>query len=1622
MKTRTRVLSVIMTMALVLSSLIIVIPTTVEAATVTDTWTSHAASAFAGGTGTSANPYQIATAEQLAYLAKVVNDNATYANYNKKHYKVTADIDATAYQWVPIGNAYAWGGVGTFEGTFDGDGHTIKTIFTDITNYADSYLTTSQSKNLNSAGGLFGCLHKTAVVKNVNLNTTWTYALAPGKMGGVGSTSYGLLSGSMLGAVSIDNCHITMNITGSTQGKADGMANVLGGGMFGYVNADNGVIKNCSVGGNFKVTTKVTGTGAYQTQLYYAPLISRLGGVGTVTIQNYVHKVNYQLVGGGHQSAISGMIGDYHGEIKSDGTYANGNHVTVIKNCLDVATISSINTYGAYNFHYGSVLARAVRGSSETFRIDGLISAPTFNGSYVANNATDAGRATIVGSYISAPKVHTTNTATYHHQVKNSFTTNFSLPDIHVLGTVSFALSDAGGAVKTYNKVAGDVLNLNGVKDAKFTYDVDEATGKTTVTVPAGLFNAFKTFNASSVATVNFGGKSTSTYKDNGDGTYSFTLDAVSGAGSITAVAPNGETVGLYDSWSWYATSPATGTGTSEDPYQIKTAEELAYMSVIHNWKTDRVEKYYSISNNIDLNTRNWTPVGTYNLSAYSAKDNRVYGGFNGNNFRIDNVIIDDGFLPDNHPAAFFGATSGGMRVQNFTMTGKINVTDSDPKEASSSVGLIVSFASGPTHLNNVHAEGEVNVKISDGDQYSFVGGMVGTGNNVNFTNCTMKGSVTVTGKKGVSALPVAGGFIGVNQGIGTAKSCVNYASVTVKAVGTNSIAGGFIGTTKGSVSTGNSSDNSYLIDSCVNYGTISVQKDGTNTAATNQRIGGFIGSAGRDGANGPIVLSNCANFGEVKLGTGVTLGKDSGLAHFVGFNELTKAAQYYNNHVKNVTPGLTVSGLFAPLAYNETLPMVNSCTATLGKDVYLNNAVPAAGGSQLVDAESYFEIETKVANGTATVKVSKKAVDILMAAGFTLKVTYGSNTATAKGTASGNVYVYTFTEVKDAKATATLTRTLGGVTNSISAKKATWAGMYAADSFAHDDANTATIEIATAGELGLIARKFNMAMTRATVENADFVLATTIDLAGVEWQPIGMCHDINFGGSFNGGGNAIDNLTLTNEEGYYYNQSFIGRAHSDFKAIDLTFNNPVIEITRGQHVNVPVDAASVLVGSHYGNDSSRISNVTVNGMEIIFDTVKDTGSFGFIGGLVGYYATNAKAVIENCTVNGKITGTAISPDVDLKIGGIVGRGRLGQINNCVTDVDVDLVAENPVHNVCVGGIVGLQWSNADTELVSVDSCEVKGDINVTANSDSEELAANICVGGIMGFMQGKGAFEANANLVVGKLSASSNSTVAVPCYVGGVLGYNINNANKVSETSTTMSTTVITNNVALTCDKAVGIDKTETASVSDNDMFAVGVTTNDKASIRIDKTDATNSGIRFDSYVYTDLWNALADAGYEVKIGTIIAPTALFDAYGVEDLPASVKVAYEVDKYAADGNGVEGWTKVEDGKNYFNGALLKILSQNFNLKFTAVAYITVTVDGVDYTYYADYNGEADRSRSVLEIAQEAINDRSTEMTEDFGCYIGDGNENGEYSRYSKAQIAAIQAYINSYGQSVAAQ
>lgn len=120
-----------------------------------DVWDGKPAEKFAGGAGTVDDPYKISTGAELAYLAEKVNGGESYSG---NYFKLTSDIRLNAddvptagdslNSWTSIGNANAK----KFQGTFDGDGHTISGLY--INNAVQNQ-------------GLFGYVGRGGVVQNL---------------------------------------------------------------------------------------------------------------------------------------------------------------------------------------------------------------------------------------------------------------------------------------------------------------------------------------------------------------------------------------------------------------------------------------------------------------------------------------------------------------------------------------------------------------------------------------------------------------------------------------------------------------------------------------------------------------------------------------------------------------------------------------------------------------------------------------------------------------------------------------------------------------------------------------------------------------------------------------------------------------------------------------------------------------------------------------------------------------------------------------------------------------------------------------------------------------------------------------------------------------------------------------------------------------------------------------------------------------------------------------------------------------------------------------------------------------------------------------------------------------
>jgi len=169
------------------------------------------AQSFSGGSGTEEDPYQIASVTDLKAMKTQVDlaNNSTAG----KFYVLMNDIDMTEVNdWFPIGlNSGTHGGSANFDfqGTFDGNGHTIENL---------SYNWTGGGL----AGGLFGRFAKATVenltLKNFNISATQSAQTCIGALAAVI-----FQGGTTIENVAVVNCKITGTTSGANFNEVGGL-------------------------------------------------------------------------------------------------------------------------------------------------------------------------------------------------------------------------------------------------------------------------------------------------------------------------------------------------------------------------------------------------------------------------------------------------------------------------------------------------------------------------------------------------------------------------------------------------------------------------------------------------------------------------------------------------------------------------------------------------------------------------------------------------------------------------------------------------------------------------------------------------------------------------------------------------------------------------------------------------------------------------------------------------------------------------------------------------------------------------------------------------------------------------------------------------------------------------------------------------------------------------------------------------------------------------------------------------------------------------------------------------------------------------------------------------------
>jgi len=276
----------------------------------------------------------------------------------------------------------------------------------------------------------------------------------------------------------------------------------------------------------------------------------------------------------------------------------------------------------------------------------------------------------------------------------------------------------------------------------------------------------------------------------------------------------------MFCDGAYLPSTPSAGNGSSGDPYQISSFENLLWISE----SSARWNHHYLQTQNINASATSeacfdsgagWSPIGN--------GTDQFTGSYDGGGFTISNLYVN---RPSDRYAGLFGRTSEAT-IQNLYLTGSI-ISDWD-------AGALVGYAHGANGLiSNVHADVEMTVRESGG-------GLVGH-NQGTIENCSAHGNV-------LGSEMNFGGLVAYNNGGKI------YSSYATGDISTSHAERGQVGGLVGAMLNAGAE-----IENCYATGNISAQANSDNGG-----VGGLIGRI----RNTNPVISNSYSYGSVSADGG---------------------------------------------------------------------------------------------------------------------------------------------------------------------------------------------------------------------------------------------------------------------------------------------------------------------------------------------------------------------------------------------------------------------------------------------------------------------------------------------------------------------------------------------------------------------------------------------------------------------------------------------------------------------------------------------------------------------------------------------------------------------------------
>lgn len=293
------------------------------------------------------------------------------------------------------------------------------------------------------------------------------------------------------------------------------------------------------------------------------------------------------------------------------------------------------------------------------------------------------------------------------------------------------------------------------------------------------------------------------------------------------------------DGWDGTPSQPH-GTGTEDDPYQIGTAQELAWLAYAVNNQMESAGYCAVLTADIDLGYCRWPVIGIL-----SSNGQRAYTGtFDGQGHTVSGLYITS--LGGRQKLGLFGVVQDAV-IENLTVRGSIELT---------------------------------GVKSYDMTAGYIIGGLLGSGEvkdgkGVTIRNCVSQVDISVSFVNDQKAQRASvSGLVGRLSGSGSHEitDCRNEGRVYTSFEPGAYYLGGF-GGDGGQGGIVGFIDASARLERCVNTGTV--------YAGRAAGVGGIVGNAGANGVT--ITLNQCANQGAVSNDIGGALLRKGGTGGIIG-------------------------------------------------------------------------------------------------------------------------------------------------------------------------------------------------------------------------------------------------------------------------------------------------------------------------------------------------------------------------------------------------------------------------------------------------------------------------------------------------------------------------------------------------------------------------------------------------------------------------------------------------------------------------------------------------------------------------------------------------------------------